>query len=117
VAFNLSNWLLRRRIDAQVRESGLPVEHRRIGNPYHAVSIEPGPRACMAAKKLEGQRFLSSSAPMLPLAGCGGATCQCRYVHHNDRRNSLRDRRVNFANPHAHRMADRRSRQGRRITD
>jgi len=117
MAFNLSNWLLRRRIDAQVRDSGRPVEHRRIGNPYHAVSIEPGPRACMAARNLEGQRFLSTSAPMLPLEGCGGATCQCRYVHHNDRRNNLRDRRVNFANPHAHRMADRRSRQGRRITD
>jgi hypothetical protein len=118
MAFNLSNWLLRRRIDAQARDSGRPIEHRRIGNPYHAVSIEPGPRACLAAQKLEGQRFLSTSAPMLPLKGCGTtAACQCRYAHHNDRRNSLRDRRVNFANPHAHRMADRRSSQGRRITD
>jgi hypothetical protein len=117
MAFNLSNWLLRRRIDAQARESGRPVEHRRIGNPYHAVSIEPGNRACQAAQEFAGQRFLSTSAPMLPLKECGLKTCQCRYFHHSDRRNSQRDRRVNFANPHSHRMADRRSSQGRRITD
>jgi len=117
VAFNLSNWLLRRRIDAQVRESGQPVEHRRIGNPYHAVSIEAGSRACLSARRLEGQRFLSTSAPMLPLKDCGTSTCQCRYVHHNDRRNSQRDRRVNFANPHAHTKTDRRAGGGRRIND
>lgn len=118
MAFNLSNWLLRRRIDAQVRTAGGPIEHRRIGNPYHAVSIEPGPRHCAAAESAQGRRFLSSAAPMLPLPECtASATCQCRYTHHNDRRNSLRDRRVNFANPHAHRMSDRRSGQGRRITD
>ncbi len=104
-------------MDAQARESGRPVEHRRIGNPFHAVSIETGVRACSAANQLQGMRFLSSAAPMLPLQGCGMATCQCRYVHHNDRRNSQRDRRVNFANPHAHRMSDRRAGQGRRITD
>ncbi len=117
MAFNLSNWLLRRRIDAQVRTAGAPVEHRRIGNPYHAVSIEPGLRACAAAQAAQGKRFLSTAAPMLPLRECSSATCQCRYTHHNDRRNSLRDRRVNFANPHAHRMSERRSGQGRRNTD
>jgi hypothetical protein len=37
-------------------------------------------------------------------------------VHHSDRR-ILRDRRVNFANPHAHKMSDRRSGGGRRLTD
>jgi hypothetical protein len=116
VTFNLSNWLLRRRIDAQVRNSNRPVEHRRIGNPYHAVSIEPGPRACEAARSAEGKRFLSATAPMLPLKGCTNASCQCRYVHHNDRRNQ-RDRRVNFANPHVHSMADRRSGGGRRMND
>ena len=42
MAFNLSNWLLRRRIDAQARTSGRAVEYRRISNPYHAVSIEAG---------------------------------------------------------------------------
>jgi hypothetical protein len=116
VAFNLSNWLLRRRIDAQVRSSGRPVEHRRIGNPYHAVSIEAGPKCCAAARDIDGKRFLSSAAPMLPLKECTAKICQCRYVHHNDRR-SVRDRRVQFPNPHAFQTGDRRKGGGRRIND
>lgn len=116
MAFNISDWLLRRRIDAQVRTSGRPVEHRRIGNPYHAVSIEQGLRCCEAARDLDGQRFLSSDAPLLPLEGCSQSTCHCRYVHHDDRR-AARDRRVQFPNPHALRGGERRSGGGRRITD
>lgn len=116
MGFNLSDWFLRRRIDAQVRMSGRPVEHRRLVNPYHAVSIEPGARACAEARKTDGKRFLASTAPMLPLRGCSLSTCQCRYSHHNDRR-SQRDRRVNFANPHAHSKVDRRAGGGRRIND
>jgi hypothetical protein len=53
---------------------------------------------------------------MLPLAGCTNASCQCRYQHHEDRRTN-RDRRVNLANPHAHKMADRRTGGGRRLND
>ena len=117
MAFNLGNWFLRRRIDAQVRTSGRPVEHRRIGNPYHAVSIEPGARSCAAARDANGTRFLSTAAPMLPLRDCTHpAACQCRYTHHQDRR-TQRDRRVNFANPHAHKMSERRVGGGRRIND
>ncbi len=116
MAFNISDWLLRRRIDAQVRTSGRPVEHRRIGNPYHAVSVETALRCCEAAREAEGQRFLSSSAPMLPLDGCTETKCRCRYVHHDDRR-ARRDRRVQFPNPHALRNGDRRAGGGRRITD
>jgi len=115
--FNISAWFLRRRIDAEVRTSGRPVEHRRIGNPFHAVSIEPGQSACEEARRLQGQRFLSTSAPMLPLKDCGTSKCACRYVHHNDRRDSQRDRRVNFSNPHAHMRADRRAGGGRRVND
>lgn len=114
--FNLSNWFLRRKIDAQARQSRQPVEHRRIGNPYHAVSIESGSRACEAARAYDGKRFLSTSAPMLPLQGCTSASCQCRYVHHSDRRMTT-ERRLNFANPHAHTMTDRRRGGGRRIND
>ena len=114
--FNLSNWLMRRRIGAQVRSPGSPVEHRRVSNPYHAVSIEPGPRSCAEARARESRRYLSAAAPMLPLKGCTNATCQCRYRHHEDRR-AQRDRRVNFANPHAHTMTERRSGGGRRLDD
>ncbi len=113
--FSLTDWIQRRKIDAQVR-SGRVVEHRRVGNPFHAVSIEPGHRACPEARAREGKRFLSAAAPMLPLKGCSNASCQCRYQHHEDRR-TQRERRVNFANPHAHKMADRRAGKGRRLDD
>jgi len=116
VPFNLTDWLQRRKIDAQVRGSGRAVEHRRVGNPFHAVSIEPGSRCCAEARAREGRRYLSTAAPMLPLNGCTNASCQCRYQHHEDRR-MQRDRRVNFANPHAHKMSDRRSGGGRRLND
>jgi hypothetical protein len=115
MGFNLSNWFLRKKIDAQVRSSGRPMEHRRVVNPYHAVSIEPGSKACAEACKHSGERFLASSAPMLPLCGCTAATCQCRYTHHNDRR-SARDRRVLTHTPYAHTMSDRRM-NDRRLTD
>jgi hypothetical protein len=117
MAFNISDWLLRRRIDAQVRTSGRPMEHRRIANPYHAVSVEPGLRCCDAARDVAHRRYLSTEAPMLPLEGCTQASCQCRYAHHDDRR-TTRDRRVQFPNPHALRgSGERRTSGGRRITD
>jgi hypothetical protein len=116
VAFNISNWLLRRRIDTQARTSGQPVEYRRISNPYHAVSIEAGPQACAAARNLKGERILSVSAPMLPLPGCDSTICKCRYSHFNDRR-AGEDRRSQFPNPHAHQIHDRRLGTGRRVTD
>jgi hypothetical protein len=115
MAFNLSNWLLRRRIDSQARTSGRPVEYRRISNPYHAVSIEAGPQACAAARRLKGERVLSSSAPMLPLSGCDAKICKCRYTHYIDRRAG--DRRSQFPNAHAHQIHDRRLGNGRRVTD
>lgn len=116
MAFSLSEWLMRRKIGAQVRSAGARVEHSRVANPYHAVSIDTGARACAEAKEREGRRYLSSAAPMLPLRGCTQASCQCRYVHHQDRR-SQNDRRVNFVNPHAHAMNERRAGSGRRIND
>jgi hypothetical protein len=117
VSFSLSAWFQRRKIGAQVRRPGAAVEHRRISNPFHAVSIEPGSRCCVQARQAQGWRYLSTAAPMLPLEGCTSTSCQCRYVHYEDRRSNLRDRRVNFANPHAHRMTDRRAGGGRRIND
>ena len=113
--FSISSWLLRKRIDAHVRQSGRPMEHRRVVNPYHAVSIEPGSRCCKDARKLEGHRFLATGAPTIPLKGCTSASCQCRYIHYNDRR-SNRDRRNQTFNPRGHQMAERRT-GGRRNTD
>ena len=53
--------------------------------PYHAVSVLPGPVCCAAARNLAELRFLCSEAPGLPLAACD-ACCRCVYQHHGDRR-------------------------------
>jgi hypothetical protein len=67
------------------------VEERvRIVNPFHAISIKAGPRCCQAAKSMSGMRFLSKEAPRIPLPQCDAAACECRYIHHDDRRSSPR---------------------------
>jgi len=54
---------------------------------YQSVTIEPqGMDACEAAQNAEGQVFLASAAPTLPLEGCTADKCDCRYVYHQDRR-------------------------------
>lgn len=111
-----TNWFLRRKIDAHVRMSGRAMEHHRVVNPYHAVSIEPGDKCCKAVSELEEQRFLAAAAPKIPLAQCDKATCACRYMHHNDRREK-RDRRVQPHGPIGHLKNDRRTDGGRRAND
>ena len=66
------------------------VAPRKAPNQFHAVTIAPGPRACPEARALQGQRFLSRSAPPLPLKNCGSAQCECRYEHYDDRRKGSR---------------------------
>jgi hypothetical protein len=66
-----------------------PVAQPRRKN-FHAVSIEPGHHACAAANFLRGKRFLSSEAPPLPLQQCVCQQCECRYLHHEDRRSRTR---------------------------
>ncbi len=63
---------------------------------YHAVSIKFESNACEAAKAMGGRRFLSNAAPRLPLPDCDVLECNCRFVHHKDRR-SGKDRRSPFA--------------------
>jgi len=54
---------------------------------WSAVSIVAGNNSCEAAHALKGQRFLSTEAPRLPLAGCKAAqTCRCVYRKYADRR-------------------------------
>ncbi len=57
---------------------------------YHAVSIILPSSACDAAKLLVGTRFLAAQAPVFPVDGCDGASCSCKYQHHDDRREGLR---------------------------
>ena len=63
-------------------------------HPFHAVSIEPLQGGCIAAKSIMEKRFLSEGTPSLPLAKCDATQCQCRYIHHSDRRSGARDRRL-----------------------
>src|SRR6516225_9029621 len=59
----------------------------RVKEPWHAIAIVAGPRACTEAAKLGGQRFLSDEAPRLPLPMClSHWRCQCTYKHFTDRR-------------------------------
>ena len=63
-----------------------PAGAKKPSTAFHAVSVAPGPRCCGAAKEIEGKRFLSTQAPVLPLKDCNRSECTCRYVHHQDRR-------------------------------
>ncbi len=62
------------------------------GSQFHAVSLSYSSGACEAAKNMEGRRFLSGTAPRIPLPECDVLECKCRFVHHNDRRKA-EDRR------------------------
>jgi hypothetical protein len=67
-----------------------PAPQKKPINPFHAVTIAPGPRACDAARNLRDQRFLSRDAPQLPLRKCDSPECTCRYEHYDDRRKNQR---------------------------
>ncbi len=63
---------------------------------FHCVSIESVGTCCEHMKALKGKRFLSKEAPELPMEACTQARCQCRYQHHDDRRQSSAERRLQF---------------------
>src|SRR5688572_29516897 len=59
--------------------------------PYQSIGIYHGTVCCAAAKEVEGYRFLSRSAPQLPLADCTMRSgCTCRYIKFQDRRGGSR---------------------------
>lgn len=85
---------------------------------HHAVSIVPGSRCCAAVHALEGRRFLSKDAPVLPLRQCNSSDCTCRYQHHDDRRVGPRRARELSVAVDGWAEEDRRSeRRGRRKKD
>lgn len=57
---------------------------------YHAVTVVSGFPSCAAVRDLDGQRFLASEAPRLPLTNCDQAECDCAYQHLSDRREAPR---------------------------
>ena len=90
-------WFLRLRRNSGKAEAGRPAAAPRTRDTrYHAVSIKYAPTACQAAKQLTGRRYLATAAPRLPLSACDVTDCQCRFVHHDDRRSGT-DRRSPFA--------------------
>lgn len=87
-------------------------------HPYHCVGVTATSSACVAARKLQGQRFLANEAPRLPLQGCSSLDCTCVYAHFDDRRHHAR------RDPWSHQalaiepeQVERRVSRGRRKTD
>jgi len=92
----LAIWLfIRSRQSSESKDEQPVARSSQANNAYHAVSIKFPSGACNAAKDMAGRRFLSATAPKLPLAGCPNLDCSCRFVHHRDRR-AGKDRRSPF---------------------
>jgi len=92
----LAIWLMIRIKREGADDKPAPHSRSHSGNAeYHAVSIKISGKGCKAAQELSGRRFLSTAAPKLPLPECDVLDCNCRFVHHKDRR-SGKDRRSPF---------------------
>lgn len=116
--FNFSRWSIGTLFHFRSKVQREPVEDRHIVNPYHAVSVAPGRRPCGAALQLSGVRFLSADAPRLPLDGCNAEKCECRYLHHEDRRaNNPRRRADVWGSGPSWMGIERRKARGRRSID
>lgn len=98
----------RRRVDGAVRRRERPSKaarpasrkssdrrgSRRADTPdtpnrrhFKASSIAAGENCCPAVVKLQGKRFLTEEAPVLPLERCDRISeCACTFNHHVDRR-------------------------------
>lgn len=61
-------------------------------SPYRAVSIVLGDAPCSAVHRFTRRRYLSSSAPPLPLPSCDSSACNCHFRRHKDRRAGPRRR-------------------------
>jgi len=88
-------------------------------NRYHAVSVQCGPACAATSLTLEGRRFLSAEAPVLPQPTCSPSNCQCHYVHHDDRRAGFDRREYDVWDSMltAERLVERRRNRGRRASD
>ena len=86
-------------------------------NRWHAVSIVGGTSACAESRALKDQRYLSTTAPRLPLASCDSACCDCTYRHHEDRRRGPRRASESGGAPKKAAEVERRSPASRREVD
>ena len=114
----LHRWSIAALFQFRSRVKSEPVRKHHVRNPFHAVAIDCGRgRACQTARRLQGQRFLASEAPRLPLADCDSATCACRYQHYEDRRMDVRRAADEHRAEHPYADAERRGHRGRRRND
>jgi len=89
-------WLLRKRKNTAADEQqSSAAKPQSTNTQFHAVSIKTAGHACKAAQEMSGRRFLATAAPKLPLPECDVLECNCRFAHHDDRRNH-KDRRSPF---------------------
>ena len=94
------------------------IYNRPVRLRFHAVTVVAGSNACEQARSLQGVRLLSADAPRLPMRDCARPDqCDCRFVHHDDRRAGPRRRERVSDMAHTLRGVERRRVQGRRETD
>ena len=86
---------------------------KRPSDNYRCVELRYRSDACDAVKRIGAERFLPGEAPEIPVPGCEGAKCSCRYVHRDDRRHSDRRNPVAYRPP-ASAGGDRRTKRDRR---
>lgn len=91
-------------------------------NPYRAVSIRAGLIRCPAVETVEGRRYLvaENDVPELPLGSCNVDKCECKYVHHKDRRDGDDRRSIIGISGNIHVQTgqeERRVKRGRRKSD
>lgn len=91
-------------------------------NPYRAVSIQAGLIRCEAVEVVEGKRYLveENDVPQLPLTSCDAEKCECKYLHHEDRRDGDDRRSIGGSLGNIHIQTgqeERRNKRGRRKTD
>lgn len=79
-----------RRSHKQLRKCHKNANKIHSQHPFHCVETHSSKNACSSIKKLQGTRFLSAEAPVLPLPDCNEAHCHCDYIHHEDRRTYTR---------------------------
>jgi hypothetical protein len=53
---------------------------------WKAVRVKAGLMCCKSAERMRGQVYLTAAAPAFPLEGCKSKSCECKYIHMNDRR-------------------------------
>jgi len=85
-------------------------------DPYRAISLACDSEFCEEMGVLGGRRFLIDDAPDIPLQQCSSGTCDCRYIHHEDRR-GITDRRLAARRVEEGGAPDRRDLRGRRKSD